>query len=58
MVAVSIVVFMVQRYEKTSEMQKKSQFSFHFRVPSIFGEAKVTKKRAKCKRKIVFLWLS
>jgi len=49
---------MVQRYEKTSEMQKKSQFSFHFRVPSIFGEAKVTKKRAKCKRKIVFLWLS
>jgi len=28
-------------------MQKKSMFSFHFRVQSKFGEAKVTKKACK-----------
>jgi hypothetical protein len=33
-----------QSYEKTSEMQKESSFSFHFRVHSKFGEAKFTEK--------------
>ena len=30
-------------------MQKKSHFSFHFRVHCIFGKAKVTEKNANAK---------
>ncbi len=34
---------MLQIYEKTSEMQRKIDFSLHFRVHSKFGKAKFTK---------------
>jgi len=43
-----------QSYEKTSEMQKENLFFFSFPSASKFGEARVTKKRVKCKRKTCF----
>jgi len=43
-----------QSYEKTSEMQKENLFFFSFPSASNFGEARVTKKRVKCKRKACF----
>ena len=46
-----------QRYKKNERNAKEKTFSFHFRVQSIFGKAKDTKKRAKCKRKNVFFFL-
>ena len=48
----------MQSYEKMSEMQNEKQaFYFHFRVPSKFGEAKVTKSREKNKRFFSFFML-
>ena len=40
----------MQSYEKTREMQKKSQLFFSFPSASNFGEAKVTKKGCKEQR--------
>jgi len=31
--------------EKRVKLERKTRFSFHFRVPSKFGEAKVTENR-------------
>ena len=39
--------FIMQSYEKSSEIEKENLFFFSFPRHSNFGEAKVTKSRAK-----------